>query len=77
VAPEVIARNIAFVNWTILIGLAVGAFGAVLLGRLRTGGTRGSLAFTAFAAVFCAGAMRRQASIWTRSASRAVSRDCV
>ena len=56
VAPEVIARNIAFVNWTILIGLAVGAFGAVLLGRLRTGGTRGSLAFTAFAAVFCAAA---------------------
>ncbi len=54
VAPEVIARNIAFVNWTILIGLAVGAFGAVLLGRLRIGGTRGSLTFTAFAAVFCA-----------------------
>jgi hypothetical protein len=53
VAPEVIARNIAFVNWTILIGLAVGSFGAVLLGRLRIGGTRGFLAFTAFAAVLC------------------------
>lgn len=53
-APEVIARNIAFVNWTILVGLAVGAFGAVLLGRLRIGGTRGFLTFTAFAAVVCA-----------------------
>jgi hypothetical protein len=53
VAPEVIARNIAFVNWTILIGLAVGAFGAVVLGRLRIGGTKGFLAFTAFAAVVC------------------------
>jgi hypothetical protein len=54
VAPEVIAENIAFVNWTILVGLAVGAFGAALLGRLRTGGTRGALAFIAVAAVFCA-----------------------
>jgi hypothetical protein len=53
VAPEVIARNIAFVNWTILIGLAAGAFGAVVLGRLRIGGTRSFLAFTAFAAVVC------------------------
>jgi hypothetical protein len=53
VAPEVIARNIAFVNWTILIGLATGAFGAVVLGRLRIGGTRGFLAFTAVAAVVC------------------------
>ena len=53
VAPEVIAQNIAFVNWTILVGLAVGAFGAVLLGRLRIGGTRGFLAFTAVAAVVC------------------------
>ena len=55
-APEVIARNIAFVNWTILIGLAVGALGAVVLGRFRIGGTKGFLAFTAFAAVVCAAA---------------------
>jgi hypothetical protein len=31
----------------------VGAFGAVVLGRLRIGGTRGFLAFTAVAAVIC------------------------
>jgi hypothetical protein len=48
-----IAANIALINWTVLAGLAVGAFAVVLLARLRTPATKGYLAFTAFsAAVF-------------------------
>ena len=42
-----IAENLAYINWTVLTGLAVGAFGAVVLGRLATAATRGYLAFTA------------------------------
>src|SRR5438034_3026063 len=49
-AEQRIAENLAFINWTVLTGLAVGAFGAVVLGRLRTDATRGFLAFTAFCA---------------------------
>ncbi len=48
---ERIAENLAFINWTVLTGIAVGSFGAVALGRLRTAATRGYLAFTAVAAV--------------------------
>ncbi len=48
---ERIAENLAFVNWTVLTSLAVGSFGAVVLGRLRTDATRGYLGFTAFCAV--------------------------
>ena len=47
---EQIARNLAFVNWTVLTGLAVGAFGAVVLLRLGTEATKGYLGFTAFCA---------------------------
>ncbi len=47
---ERIAQNLAFINWTVLTSLAVGSFGAVVLGRLRTEATRGFLAFTAFCA---------------------------
>ena len=46
-----IAENLAFINWTVLTGLAVGAFAAVVLGRLATTATRGYLAFTAACAV--------------------------
>ena len=49
-AEQRIAENLAFINWTVLTGLAVGAFGAVVLGRLRTDATRGFLVFTAFCA---------------------------
>jgi hypothetical protein len=50
---ERIAENLAYVNWTVLAGLAVGGFGAVALGRLRTDATRGYLTFIAIcAAVF-------------------------
>ena len=51
---ERIAENLAFINWTVLTSLALGSFGAVVLGRLRTGATRGYLGFTAFCAVLLA-----------------------
>jgi hypothetical protein len=47
---EQIARNLAFVNWTVLASLAVGAFAAVVLLRLRTDATKGYLGFTALCA---------------------------
>jgi hypothetical protein len=50
VAAEQIAQNLAFVNWTMLVGLALGSFAAVVVGRLVTEATRGFLSFTAFAA---------------------------
>jgi hypothetical protein len=50
VPAERIAENLAFINWTVLTGLAVGAYSAVVLARLRTDATRGFLAFTAFCA---------------------------
>ncbi len=51
---EGIAENLAFINWTVLTALAVGSFGAVVLASLRTGATRGFLAFTATCAVLLA-----------------------
>jgi hypothetical protein len=47
---EEIARNLAFINWTLLTTLAVGAFAAVVLLRLRTDATKGYLGFTALCA---------------------------
>ncbi len=47
---EQIARNLAFINWTLLAALAVGSFGAVALLRLRTEATTGFLGFTALCA---------------------------
>lgn len=50
-----IAESLAFINWTVLTTLGVGAFAATVAGRFLTGATRGYLAFTAFtAAVFAA-----------------------
>jgi hypothetical protein len=51
VPAERIAENLAYINWTLLTGLAVGAFAAVYLARLRTTATRGFLAFTAACSV--------------------------
>jgi hypothetical protein len=51
VPAERIAENLAFINWTVLTGLAFGSFAAVVLARLRTEATRGFLAFTAACAV--------------------------
>ncbi|HEX5590805.1 MAG TPA: hypothetical protein VFX65_10995 [Candidatus Limnocylindrales bacterium] len=45
-----IAENLAFINWTVLTGLAVGSYGAVVLGLFRTSATKGYLAFVAFTA---------------------------
>ncbi|HET9853299.1 MAG TPA: hypothetical protein VFP56_12465 [Candidatus Limnocylindrales bacterium] len=47
---ERIAESLAFINWTVLTTLAVGAFGAVVAGRFLTAATKGYLAFTAFSA---------------------------
>lgn len=48
---ERIAENLAFINWTVLTGLALGSFAAVALASLRTEATRGFLAFTGSCAV--------------------------
>lgn len=47
VASQQIAENLAFINWTVLTGLAIGSFAAVVLTAQRTEATRGFLAFTA------------------------------
>ncbi len=44
---ERIAESLAFINWTILTGLAVGSTVAVVAGRLFTEATRGYLTFVA------------------------------
>jgi hypothetical protein len=41
-----IAQNLPFINWTLLTGLAVGTFAAVVLLRWRASATPGYLAFT-------------------------------
>ena len=51
VPAERIALSLAFINWTVLTGLAVGAFAAIVVGRLRTDATRGFLVFTGACAV--------------------------
>lgn len=51
---ERIAANLAYVNWTVLTGLAVGAFAVAFIGRQRTEATRGFLALASFAAALCA-----------------------
>ncbi|HET9613240.1 MAG TPA: hypothetical protein VFP22_00390 [Candidatus Limnocylindrales bacterium] len=48
---ERIAENLAFINWTVLTGLAIGSFVAVVVATSRTDATRGFLAFTAACAV--------------------------
>ena len=46
-----IAQNLAFVNWTVLTGLALGSYAAVVLLRRRTTATPGYLRFTTICAV--------------------------
>ncbi|MEX1171224.1 MAG: hypothetical protein WEG56_01310 [Chloroflexota bacterium] len=46
-----IAQNLAFINWTVLTGLALGTFAAVVLLRRRSEATRGYLGFTTACAV--------------------------
>ena len=47
---ERIAQNLAFINWTVLTGLAVGSLATVVLARLATAASRGFLGFTALCA---------------------------
>ena len=46
-----IAQNLAFINWTLLTGLALGSYAAVVLLRRRSSATRGYLGFTTICAV--------------------------
>lgn len=46
-----IAENLAFINWTVLTGLALGSYAAVILLRRRSTATPGFLGFTAACAV--------------------------
>lgn len=46
-----IAQNLAFINWTVLTGLALGSYAAVWFLRLRAAPTGGYLAFTTICAV--------------------------
>jgi hypothetical protein len=46
-----IAQNLAFINWTVLTGLALGSYAAVILLRRRTDATRGYLGFTTACAI--------------------------
>lgn len=46
-----IAQNLPFVNWTVLTGLAVGSYAAVVMLRRRTSATSGFLGFTAVSAL--------------------------
>jgi hypothetical protein len=46
-----IAQNLAFINWTVLTGLALGSYAACVLLRLRTTATPGYLRFTTLCAL--------------------------
>ena len=46
-----IGQNLAFINWTLLTGLALGAYAAVVLLRRRGMATRGFLGFTTVCAI--------------------------
>ena len=46
-----IAENLAFINWTVLTGLAIGSYAVAVLARWRTDATRGYLAFTTICAI--------------------------
>lgn len=55
VPAEQIAHNLAYINWTVLTGLAFGSLAAGVIGRARTEAPRGYLAFTALCAAGFAG----------------------
>ena len=46
-----IAGNLAYINWTVLTGLALGTYAAVVLLRRRTAATRGYLGFATACAI--------------------------
>jgi hypothetical protein len=51
VSATQIGQNLAFINWTVLTGLALGSYAAVILLRLRTTATPGYLRFTTLCAL--------------------------
>jgi hypothetical protein len=51
VPAQQIASNLAYINWTVLTGLAVGAYGVALLTRWRTAATPGFVRFTTICAL--------------------------
>jgi hypothetical protein len=51
VSATQIAENLAYINWTVLAGLALGTHAAVVLLRRRTAATRGYLGFAAACAI--------------------------
>src|SRR3954452_349733 len=51
VAATQIAHNLAFINWTVLTGLALGSYAAGVLLRRRTSATSGYLRFTTVCAI--------------------------
>jgi hypothetical protein len=51
VSATQIAQNLAFINWTVLTGLAFGAYAAVALLRRRSMATRGYLGFATACAI--------------------------
>ncbi len=46
-----IAQNLAFINWTVLTGLAFGTYAAIVLLRRRSSATRGYLGFVTACAI--------------------------
>jgi hypothetical protein len=46
-----IAQNLAFINWTVLTGLAFGSYGAMVLLRRASAATSGFLGFTSVCAI--------------------------
>jgi hypothetical protein len=51
VSATQIAQNLAFINWTVLAGLAFGTYAAIVLLRRRTTATRGYLGFVTACAI--------------------------
>ena len=51
VSATQIAQNLAFINWTVLAGLAFGTYAAIMLLRRRTAATRGYLGFVTGCAI--------------------------
>jgi hypothetical protein len=51
VSATQIAQNLAFINWTVLTGLAFGTYAAVVLLRRRSTATRGYLGFVTACAI--------------------------
>jgi hypothetical protein len=51
VSATQIAQNLAYINWTVLAGLALGTYAAVVLLRRRTAATGGYLRFASVAAI--------------------------